>query len=205
MKYKLLKNIPLANEGDVVELVYNDEVLPYIINEDNRILTYLDDDIINEWIQPLTKENPYDLKIGNSFWFIDYDNCETLICHIDSKSSYNNYYLPSIQVGNVYVRKKQAENALNKIKALNAIKEYCWNNSIELYTDDEVHELINININSKMNDREYWFILFVNNKFESEYRTTSFIDTPLKFKSLNDIDKVINDCSSELKLLFNVN
>lgn len=205
MNYKLLKSIPLAKEGTMVGLTYDEDEVPYIFDVNNRILTYLNESTINEWIEPIVKDNTYDLAIFDSFWYIDYYSIEIRMRKIDNQESYNNHYLPALRIGNVYASKEQAQKALDKILAISSIKEYCNTNNIQLYTDDEVRELVNNNIETYPNVRPYRVISHSNDKFVSEHLTRSFYDTPFKFITIDDADKVIANCKDALNIIYNVN
>ncbi|ATU04892.1 hypothetical protein BKN14_00340 [Candidatus Gracilibacteria bacterium HOT-871] len=146
--------------------------------------------MFDEYFEEITEEQNsiFNIKEGDIYYSIcDDSDVESIIFENDS---YDNKY---IQSGNAFLTEKEAEKEVNRRKAIQRIKKYCFENNIQ-YKENVSDETFYIGIIYDYEDEEFY-----------PSTCTDHIDYGfLFFDSYEDVDKVINNCKSELNIIFDV-
>ena len=148
-KYKLLKDLPLVKAGEVVVITNpNNNSSIFQINkwDENKTqlpqLAYIHIEKMDEWLEEIPeKKNVFDLKKGDSFWFIS--NTDIFG---DIITDYEEFKVNYLNIGNAFYTQEEARKKLNKRKALQRVRKYCYKNNIKLLSDEEVKEILDHNV-----------------------------------------------------------
>lgn len=197
-KYKLLKDLPRAKAGEVAitEPAYISDIWILKIhkwNEDETKwmpLAYIHITKVNEWLEeiPEKPKSVWDLKVWDEYYTIyKYNICKMYVT--DSKYFEVDYINP----WHVFLTQKEAEQELEKRKAIQKIKKYCFENNIR-------------NKDFKPHEHNYTILYddLDKNFFIEYYEVSYFINDLWYFKTYEDCKKIIDNCEADLKIIFNV-
>ena len=195
--YKLLKDLPRAKAGEVVIITNAHSNTAWILkinkwNEDETQrprLAFIHKNDISEWLEeiPEKQKTIWNLEEWDDFYFII--NSSILENIVTDCEDFKDY----LKEWNVFLTKKEAEQELEKRQAIQRIKKYCHENGI-------------INKEFKLYEHNYTIYYdSLDKNFFTEYSEISYFTNNLwYFKSYEDCKKIIDNCESDLKILFNV-
>lgn len=196
-KYKLLKDFLHLKVGTAVdiftkEIEWTIKVKKYVISiKDHLIAEIADslgfhfDKLFEEIIEP---KSIFNLKEWDMYYLICQDAYIDYLTFADD--IYDKKYLTN---WNAFLTKQEAEKEVKKRKAIFNIKKYCWENNIE-YKENVSDEIFKYEISYSSCDNK---INFTHGKF-SKYFWYFFL------KEEKDVERVINNCESDLKTIFEV-
>lgn len=112
---------------------------------------------MDEWLEeiPEKPKSVWELKKGNSFWFISNTDIfgDIIIDYEEFKVNYLN-------IGNAFYTQEEARKELNKRKAIQRVRKYCHENNIELFSDEELKELVNNNTEKDYSKVIYFYYIY---------------------------------------------
>ena len=210
-RYKLLKDLPRAKAGEVVIITNAHSNNPWILkinkwNEDEAQqtrLAYIHKNDISEWLEEANPKSIYDLKRGDEFWVISSSNDISQYTITDYEFFERNF----LNTCNVFTTFEEASQERNKRISLHKIKKYCHENDIQLFSDKEINKILKNNIDehrSKLIQFFYIYYSAIGNTFKSSSWNSGKHTELLPFKKEEDAKKVIKNCESDLKIIFNV-
>ena len=187
-KYRLLKDLPFIKKWFVFEVPYTWSY--YMIEKiarDEKI-----EDLIWDWIEEVEDKptDKWNLKKWDEYYIII--NCYTpKKVKVERDQRYENM----LNSDNVYLTEKEADKEIQKIRALGRIKKYIHDNWLEFTPDWE-------------NDKEDKFYITMSAHWQDFEWTwnpwTITLWVPFYFNNLYKLDKVIEDCKSDLEILFHI-
>lgn len=207
--YKLIKDLPTWKAGDTFilkenwNLFWNENGTEVMVYFSATIEKF---DILNneEWFEeiPQKPKSIWDLKEWDDFWFISISN---IYKHtIDTYESFEMCYL---EPWNVFFTQEEAEQELNKRKAIQRVRKYCYENNIELFSDEELKEILKNNADDNYLKITHFYNIYYHELDKQFYSSISnskkYIDY-FYFKEIEDVEQVIKNCESDLKIIFNV-
>ena len=208
-KYKLLKDLPTWKAGEIFilkedgNLFWNDNGTEVMIYFSATIEKFgiLEN---KEWFEEIPEEpkSVFDLKKGDDYWFISAKNFYS--GSVFDYEKIEKYYL---ETWNVFATEKEAKQELEKMKAIARIKKYCWGNNIELFSHEEINETLKNNTNiyrSNTIDIYYIYYSAKDKWFNSGFWNVTKYTEYFYFKKEEDTKQVIENCESDLKIIFNV-
>ena len=192
-QYKLKKDFLHLKAGEAVDILNKKDennVTRYIISIDDWIISEIVDSthfVFEEYFEEISK-NIFDLQKWDGYYYLfsDWD--------IGLRYYYwDEVYKDIVENWNAFLIKEEAEKEVERRKAIQKIKKYCWENKIK-YKENVSDETFYIGIIYDSEDEEFY-----------PSTCTDHIDYWfLFFNSYEDVDKVINNCESELKILFDI-
>lgn len=134
------------------------------------------------------RKSIFNLKRWDIYYSIcDDSDVESIIFENDS---YDNKY---IQSWNAFLTEEEATKEVERKKAIQKIKKYCWENNIK-YKENVSNNGFPFYIrNNKKKWLEHWFERF-----------NDFITWFLFFNDVDDCNRIIKDCEQDLKIIFEV-
>lgn len=187
-KYRLKKDLPTWKAGTTF-WIWEDENL-YGMSEDwqpvmvYHFSTLFRFNLLNnkEWFEEI-KEKPksvWDLKKWDKYYYIEINACIDSIKFIDD-------YIDEdlLEIWNIFLIKEEAEKELEKRRAIQRIKKYCWENWI----DNSFKEWKNCFFRNRN-----WKILFLT--FKNIYLS------PIWYFYYEDAKKILENFEEDLKFLF---
>lgn len=208
--YKLLKDLPRAKAGEVVIITNAHSDTPWILkinkwNEDEKQrprLAFIHKNDISEWLEEVKPKTIWDLKEWDDFWFISISNI-----YKHSIASYEAFKMSYLEPWNVFFTQEEAEQELNKRKAIQRVRKYCYENNIELFSDEELKEILKNNADDNYLKITHFYNIYYHELDKQFYSSISnskkYIDY-FYFKEIEDVEQVIKNCESDLKIIFNV-
>lgn len=206
--YKLLKDLPLAKTGEEVEIYekWKDLIRIYKKPNNNRswiLICQIEKENISEWLEeiPQKPKSIWDLKEWDDFYFI----INSIIFEniVTDCVSFKDY----LKEWNVFLTKKEAEAELEKRKAIQRVRKYCYENNIKLFSDEEIKEILEKNVGAHYSEVIiFYFIHYKMNFKKFDYSCLSLTRNQecLYFEKEKDIKKVIVNCETDLRIIFNV-
>lgn len=197
-KYKLKKDFLYLKTGDTVEITRVKDLwagLPrYIISKNQWIIAEILDSthfVFEEYFEEEKEEKKsiFNLKEWDGYYFLKSN--WYIIC-LD-RYDWTELDKDIVANGNAFLTKEEAEKEVERRKAIQRIKKYCFENNIQ-YKENVSDETFYIGIIYDYEDEEFY-----------PSTCTDHIDYWfLFFDSYEDVDKVINNCKSELNIIFDV-
>ena len=209
--YKLIKDLPRAKAGEVVIITNAHSNNPWILkinkwNEDETQrprLAYIHTRNVDEWLEeiPEKPKSVFDLKEWDDFYFIINNIIfENIVTDCVSFKDY-------LKEWNIFLSKEEAEAELEKRKAIQGVRKYCYENNIELFSDEELKEILNDNLDKHHLEIIYFYHIYyhaMDKKFySSRLNFEKHIDC-FYFKKEDDVERVIKNCEEDLKIIFDV-
>ena len=192
-RYKLLKDLPRAKAGEIVIITNVHSNTACILkinkwdkNESQRPrLAYIHTKNVDEWLEeiPEKPKSVWDLKVWDEYYTIyKYNICK--MCVTDSKYFEIDYINP----WHVFLTQKEAEQELEKRKAIQRIKKYCFEN----------------NLNTEY--RTWRTEICATRFWEIKLRSVEnyFVPNPIWYFHENTAKKILEKFEKELKIIFNV-
>lgn len=207
--YKLIKDLPRAKAGEVVIITNAHSNNPWILkinkwNEDETQrprLAFIHKNDISEWLEEVKPKTIWDLEEWDDFYFIINNIIfENIVTDCESFKDY-------LKEWNVFLTKKEAEAELEKRKAIQRIRKYCYDNNIKLFSDEELKEIINKNIIENHSKVIYFYYMYyhaMDKKFNISFASFVKYIHYFYFKKKEDVEQVIQNCENDLKIIFNV-
>ena len=193
-KYKLKKDFLYLQAGKIVDIEKKKDknnVTRYIISIEDWVIAEIIEAthfVFDEYFEEIKPKNIFDLQRWDGYYYLfsDWD--------IDSRDYYwDETYKDLIENWNAFLTKEEAEKEVERRKAIQRIKKYCFENNIQ-YKETVSDETFYIGIIYDYEDEEFY-----------PSTCTDHIDYWfLFFDSYEDVDKVINNCKSELNIIFDV-
>lgn len=196
--YKLKKGLPLAKAGEEVEIYEKWQNLVRIYKKPNNnrsgiLICQIKKEDIDEWLEeiPQKPKSVFDLKFGDRYFTKD-SYWATI-----ERNWQNNYTENQLQKeGKIFLTKEECDKDYEKELAIQRIKKYCWENSIELADNDFIKDSNNAKFNI------YYDIETTG--FHATYFNICLWDNLFFFKTKEDTEKVIENCEDDLKIIFNI-
>lgn len=211
-KYKLIKDLPRAKAGEVVIITNAHSNTPWILkinkwNEDETQrprLAYIHTKNVNEWLEEIPKKpkSVWDLKVWDEYYTIyKYNICKMYVT--DSKYFEVDYINP----WHVFLTQKEAEAELEKRKAIQGVRKYCYENNIKLFSDEEIKEILEKNVGAHYSEIINFYFIYYDMK--AKIFNYSFLNLKKRyniflFEKEEDVEQVIKNCEADLKIIFNV-
>lgn len=208
MKYKLLKDLPTWKAWEEFFLKEDDHL--YGIDNWKEIMVYNSKtlekfNILNnkEWFEKLPEKpkSIWDLKLHDEYYYI----VNTSIARdrwdwslLDQNRLYS---------WNIFLTYEEAQKELNKRTAIQRIKEYCWENDIKLFSNEELKTITENNIGKHFfNITHFYYIYYLvkDKRFDYSFWNTFKSIEPFYFEKEEGIKHVIKNCENDLKIIFNV-
>lgn len=210
-KYKLLKDLPRAKAGEIVIITNAHSNTAGILkinkwNEDETQrprLAFIHTKNVDEWLEEIQEpKNVWELKKWDSYWFIS--NTDIFG---DIITDYEEFKVNYLNIGNAFSTQKEARKELNKRKALQRVRKYCYDNNIKLFSDEELKEILNDNIYKHHSKGIYFYYMYyhaMDKKFNISFASFVKYIHYFYFKKKEDVEQVIQNCENDLKIIFNV-
>lgn len=196
--YKLKKDLPLAQNGEEVEVSEKWQNLVRIYKKPNNnrsgiLICQIKKEDISEWLEeiPQKPKSVWELKDWDLCYSIRSDNDI-----IEMKWWFGSMPRVCRDIDFLFLTREEAEKELEKRKAIQRVKKYCWENSIELADIDFVNNSDNLKFTINFNTSTKKFIII---HFCISVNTSIFF-----FKKEEDAQKVLDNCESDLKIIFNI-
>jgi len=191
-KYKLLKELPWLEVGTIIKYdnwfcSLNKEVQEDLINLEINSLKILEDILVynpeqeGKWLEEIKEKSIYELKEWDEYYYI-YDKIQKIIIEDNLNKK---LYERDLEQWNVFLTKQEAEQELNKRRALAKIKKWIWENKIKLSDDGCVILLQEWEIITSKNTKTKWIWDII-------------------FKNQKDAEKCLEECKKEWKILFDL-
>ena len=196
-KYKLKKDFLYLKTGDTVEITRVKDLwagLPrYIISKNQWIIAEILDSthfVFEDYFEEIKEEKKsiFNLKGWDEYYYL----------FSDWDIGFRHYYWPEaykdlIENWNAFLIKEEAEKETRRRQAIQRIKKYCWENNIE-YKE-----------NVSNNDFPFYIIKNKKKWFEpSSWHVNDSYTWFLFFDNYKDINKIIENCLDDLKIIFEV-
>ena len=208
-RYKLLKDLPTWKAGDIFILKENGNL--FWNDNGTEVMIYFSATIEKfgilknkEWFEEIIEKpkSVFGLKEWDKYWFISAKNFYN--SSIFDYEEFKSYYL---ETWNVFLNKEEAEQEFNKRYAIQRIKKYCYENNIELFSNEEVNEALKNNRNKyRLNTIDVYYIYYntIDKRFDSGFWCVAKYTEYFYFKNKKDVEQVIKNCEADLKIIFNV-
>lgn len=207
--YKLIKDLPTWKAGDTFilkenwNLFWNENGTEVMVYFSATIEKF---DILNneEWFEeiPQKPKSIWDLKEWDDFWFISISNI-----YKHTIDTYESFEMSYLEPWNVFFTQEEAEQELNKRKAIQRVRKYCYENNTELFSDEELKEILKNNADDNYLKITHFYNIYYHELDKQFYSSISnskkYIDY-FYFKEIEDVEQVIKNCESDLKIIFNV-
>lgn len=196
-KYKLKKDFLYLKTGDTVEITRVKDLwagLPrYIISKNQWIIAEILDSthfVFEDYFEEIKEEKKsiFNLKGWDEYYYL----------FSDWDIGFRHYYWPEaykdlIENWNAFLIKEEAVKEWERRRAIQKIKQYCWENNIE-YKE-----------NVSNNDFPFYIIKNKKKWFEpSSWHVNDSYTWFLFFDNYKDINKIIENCLDDLKIIFEV-
>ena len=190
---RLIKDLPNAKAGELVIITneYNSSV--FKINKCNKDgtrwlrLAFIKEKNLNDWLEEIKPKTIWDLKEWDDFYTI-FNN----YIYENTINNYKHFETNYLETWNVFLNREEAEQELEKLKAIQRVRKYCYDN--------------NINNSWKENDYEvrYYFCLSLEEeKVEFFYpRDDQKPYSPIGYFSWDNANKILKEFPKELKLIY---
>lgn len=196
-KYKLKKDLLHLRAGDVVDVFKRKDEWPisitkYVISIKGWLIAEIVESTkfsFEDYFEEIEeRKSIFNLKRWDIYYSIcDDSDVESIIFENDS---YDNKY---IQSWNAFLTEEEATKEVERKKAIQKIKKYCWENNIK-YKENVSNNGFPFYIrNNKKKWLEHWF-----EHFNDSYTWFLFFD------NYKDINKIIENCLDDLKIIFEV-
>ena len=193
--YKLKKDLLHLRAGDVVDVFKRKDEWPisitkYVISIKGWLIAEIVESTkfsFEDYFEEIEeRKSIFNLKRWDIYYSIcDDSDVESIIFENDS---YDNKY---IQSWNAFLTEEEATKEVERKKAIQKIKKYCWENNIK-YKENVSNNGFPFYIrNNKKKWLEHWFEHF-----------NDFITWFLFFDNIDDCNTVIKDCLGDLKVIF---
>lgn len=194
-KYKLKKDLLHLRAGDVVDVFKRKDEWPisitkYVISIKGWLIAEIVESTkfsFEDYFEEIEeRKSIFNLKRWDIYYSIcDDSDVESIIFENDS---YDNKY---IQSWNAFLTEEEATKEVERKKAIQKIKKYCWENNIK-YKENVSNNGFPFYIrNNKKKWLEHWFEHF-----------NDFITWFLFFDNIDNCNIVIKDCLGDLKVIF---
>ena len=208
-RYKLLKDLPTWKAGDIFILKENGNL--FWNDNGTEVMIYFSATIEKfgilenkEWFEeiPEKPKSVWDLKVWDEYYTIyKYNICKMYVT--DSKYFEVDYINP----WHVFLTQKEAEAELEKRKAIQGVRKYCHENDIKLFSDEEIKEILEKNVGAHYSEIINFYFIYYDMK--AKIFNYSFLNLKKRyniflFEKEEDIEQVIKNCESDLKIIFNV-
>lgn len=208
-RYKLLKDLPTWKAGEIFILKENGNL--FWNDNGTEVMIYFSATIEKfgilenkEWFEEIPEEpkSVWDLKAGDSFYLIFNGNI------LKNSISYCEHFKANyLETWNAFLSEEEAKKELEKRKAIQRIKKYCYENDIKLFSDKEIKEILEKNVGAHYSEVIiFYFIHYKMNFKKFDYSCLSLTRNQecLYFEKEKDIKKVIVNCENDLRIIFNV-
>lgn len=168
-----------------------------IFHEDEEeILASINITDVNEWLEKIIEDTKtiWDLKEWDDFYYI-IDDCI-------SRSKIYNYQTcvkKYLETWNAFVTKEEARQELEKRKAIQRIKKYCYENNIKI-SDKYIWGIFIYSLEyTIITDHDGYPI----NWFDADDHS-NIVNIIWFFEKYKDAHKVIENCEKDLLIIFNI-
>lgn len=197
-QYKLKKDFLHIKSWTIVDIFKRKDkwiisITKYVISIKDWLIAEIVDSthfVFEEYFEEIKEERKsiFNLEEWDKYYYL-YIHWEVGLYTYEDTNFDNN----TIGVWNAFLTKEEAEKESERRKAIQKIKKYCWENKIK-YKENVSDETFYIGITYDSENEEFY-----------PSTCTDHIDYwVLFFDSYEDVDKVINNCKSELKILFDI-
>lgn len=195
-KYKLKKDFLHLRAGDVVDVFKRKDEWPisitkYVISIKDWLIAEIVDSthfVFEEYFEEIKEERKsiFNLEEWDKYYYL-YIHWEVGLYTYEDTNFDNN----TIGVWNAFLTRQEAKKEVERRKAIQKIKKYCWENNIK-YKENVSNNGFPFYIrNNKKRWLEYWFENF-----------NDFITWFLFFDNIDNCNTVIKDCLGDLKVIF---
>lgn len=186
IKYKLLKDLPLAKAGEIVFLNENINMI-YQTGDDDCVIpiAHIKMDKQNEWLEEIRElKSVWDLKEWDEHYCIDSQG------FIDVGEWKDNLWnISKRKNGNVFLTISEAERECDRRNAIGKIQQYCYEN--------------NIDTNWKKDKANFIFMFDTrNNQISRDWCEFIKQVSPLGYFSHDDSEKILKTFPYELVLIY---
>lgn len=192
-KYRLKKDLPLAKVGDLVYVMKNksknsetykiyEYIEEYQDNRTGKVLWSIDFKDFWEWFEEIEQEKDiWNLDIWDFYYCI-------IQCKVEKITILDDFiyilYYEDLQFWNVFKSKEEGEKELERRKAIQSIKRYCWEN--------------NINMNDSVESQTFYYNSITwNIEYTSNFKNWN----PIWYFSFKDAPKILEKFKEKLKII----
>ena len=196
-KYKLKKDFLYLQAWDIVEIrvekYLDNNIVKYVIfTEKNWLIWEITNtqnfNFHNYFEKIKIPKSIFELKDWDKYYFLD-----------SGLYVYSYYYdwdetdKDMLEIWNVFLTREEAEKEIERTKAIQKIKKYCWENKIK-YKENVSDETFYIGIIYDSEDEEFYPSTCTD---RIEYWV-------LFFDSYEDLENILKNCEKELEIIFDI-
>lgn len=211
-KYILKQDLPLAKAGTIVQVDLEKDFPKIYENKERnfKLIWVVDMDTMDKWLEEVPekpKRSVWNLLKWDKYYIIENN------FYYEHSWDWLSFDILHLTEWNIFLSYEEAEQELEKRRAIQRVKKYCWENDIKILSEKEVKELVLENIKTTYNRwwnditpycNYYFFIWFWSEGLCADTYLTTYITTMFYFWSREDAETVIKNCEDDLKIIFNL-